>query len=48
MSIPRAHIEQLADGTEVKLRDFLSNTETRRTKLTSDELTALGGPVPVQ
>ncbi|WP_442812649.1 hypothetical protein [Streptomyces sp. NBC_01210] len=41
MTVPRAHVERLEDGTEVKLGVFLSNTKTRRAKLTSDKLAAL-------
>ncbi|MET9669408.1 hypothetical protein ABZY19_29230 [Streptomyces sp. NPDC006475] len=33
---PTGHIEQLDDGTEVKLGAFLSNIKTRRSKLTTD------------
>ncbi|MFI2458081.1 Helicase associated domain protein [Streptomyces sp. NPDC019539] len=39
--VPRAHVEALPDGTEVKLGVFLSNTKTRRAKLTTDKLAAL-------
>lgn len=35
---PRAHVEQLEDGTEVKLGVFLSNTKSRRAKLTASKL----------
>ncbi|WP_374202073.1 hypothetical protein [Streptomyces sp. AC550_RSS872] len=38
---PRAHIVRLEDGTEVKLGVLLSNTKTRRAKLTADKLAAL-------
>ncbi|MYR87202.1 DEAD/DEAH box helicase family protein [Streptomyces sp. SID685] len=41
VKVPRAHIERLEDGTEVKLGVFLSNTKTRRAKLTTDKLGAL-------
>ncbi|MFJ9551956.1 hypothetical protein ACIRPF_38195 [Streptomyces erythrochromogenes] len=34
-------MERLEDGTEVKLGVFLSNTKSRRAKLTSDKLQAL-------
>lgn len=40
---PRAHLEQLKDGTQVKLGVFLSNTKTRRAKLTTDKLQVLAG-----
>ncbi|MFE5869538.1 Helicase associated domain protein [Streptomyces roseifaciens] len=43
--VPRAHVERLEDGTEVKLGVFLSNTKSRRAKLTADklhQLSALG------
>ncbi|WP_405475578.1 helicase associated domain-containing protein [Streptomyces sp. NBC_00009] len=39
--VPRAHVERLEDGTEVRLGVFLSNTKTRRAKLTADKLAAL-------
>ncbi|WP_432107659.1 hypothetical protein [Streptomyces sp. AA1529] len=41
MTVPRGHVEALRDGTEVKLGVFLSNTKTRRAKLTTDKLTTL-------
>ncbi|MFE5626773.1 hypothetical protein ACFQ8S_32490 [Streptomyces virginiae] len=34
-------MERLEDGAEVKLGAFLSNTNTRRAKLTADKLQAL-------
>lgn len=37
LSVPRGHIETLPDGSEIKLGVFLSNTKTRRTKLTDDK-----------
>ncbi|MFE5165037.1 Helicase associated domain protein [Streptomyces sp. NPDC056697] len=40
---PRAHVEVLPDGTQVKLGVFLSNTKARRSKLTADKRTALEG-----
>ncbi|WP_323183097.1 MULTISPECIES: helicase associated domain-containing protein [unclassified Streptomyces] len=43
LTVPRAHVERLADGTEVRLGVFLSNTKTRRAKLTADRLAALAG-----
>ncbi|MEU7032027.1 Helicase associated domain protein [Streptomyces sp. NPDC046275] len=39
--VSRTHIERLEDGTEVKLGVWLSNTKTRRTKLTPDKLAVL-------
>ncbi|MFJ8028707.1 Helicase associated domain protein [Streptomyces sp. NPDC096311] len=41
VTVPRAHVERLDDGTEVKLGVFLSNTKSRRAKLTTDKLQAL-------
>ncbi|MFF3404275.1 hypothetical protein ACFYW6_38230 [Streptomyces sp. NPDC002659] len=41
MTVPRTHAETLEDGTEVKLVVFLSNTKSRRAKLTADKLAAL-------
>ncbi|MER6158201.1 Helicase associated domain protein [Streptomyces sp. NPDC001868] len=41
VTVPRAHVERLADGTEVKLGVFLSNTKTRRAKLGADKLQRL-------
>ncbi|OQR63436.1 helicase [Streptomyces maremycinicus] len=43
VKVPRAHVETLPDGTEVKLGVFLSNSKSRRTKLTADKLAALAG-----
>ncbi|WP_406491625.1 helicase associated domain-containing protein [Streptomyces sp. NBC_00846] len=40
LKVPRAHVERLEDGSEVKLGVFLSNTKTRRAKLTPDKLAA--------
>ncbi|MER6433966.1 hypothetical protein ABT272_40630 [Streptomyces sp900105245] len=34
-------MERLEDGTEVKLGVFLSNTKTRRARLTTDQLRVL-------
>ncbi|MFD3381290.1 MULTISPECIES: Helicase associated domain protein [unclassified Streptomyces] len=39
--VPRAHVERLEDGTEVKLGVFLSNSRSRRGKLTADRLRQL-------
>ncbi|MGW4985667.1 hypothetical protein [Streptomyces mirabilis] len=36
-----SHVERLDDGTEVKLGLFLSNTESRRAKLSTDKLQVL-------
>lgn len=41
VKVPRAHVERLGDGTDVKLGVFLSNTKSRRAKLTADKLQAL-------
>ncbi|MFE4415761.1 helicase associated domain-containing protein [Streptomyces sp. NPDC056821] len=41
VTVPRGHVEQLEDGTEVRLGVFLSNTKTRRAKLTTNKLAAL-------
>ncbi|MGW0672787.1 Helicase associated domain protein [Streptomyces sp. NPDC002746] len=41
VTVPRAHVEALPDGSEVKLGVFLSNSKSRRDKLTADKLTAL-------
>ncbi|MEV7994485.1 Helicase associated domain protein [Streptomyces sp. NPDC086077] len=41
LTVPRGHVEQLPDGTEVRLGVWIMNTKTRRTKLTDDKLTAL-------
>lgn len=43
VKVPRAHVEALPDGTEVKLGVFLSNSKSRRAKLTVDKLAALAG-----
>lgn len=43
LTVPRAHVEALPDGTEVKLGVFLSNSKSRRAKLTVDKLAALAG-----
>ncbi|MCT2588345.1 Helicase associated domain protein [Streptomyces sp. N2-109] len=43
LTVPRAHVERLEDGSEVKLGVFLSNTKTRRAKLTADKVAALAG-----
>ncbi|GAA1252327.1 DEAD/DEAH box helicase [Streptomyces aureus] len=41
LTVPRGHVERLEDGTEVRLGVFLSNSKSRRTKLTEDKLAAL-------
>ncbi|AVH61694.1 MULTISPECIES: DEAD/DEAH box helicase [Streptomyces] len=43
VTVPRAHVEALPDGSEVKLGVFLSNSKSRRAKLTVDKLRALAG-----
>ncbi len=39
VTVPRAHVERLEDGTEVK--PFLSNSKSRRGKLRADKLQQL-------
>ncbi|WP_422396791.1 Helicase associated domain protein [Streptomyces klenkii] len=41
VTVPRNHVETLEDGTEIKLGVFLSNTKSRRAKLTADKKKAL-------
>ncbi|WP_256644762.1 helicase associated domain-containing protein [Streptomyces sp. G11C(2021)] len=41
MTVPRAHVERLEDGTEVKLGVWIMNQKSRRAKLTADKLAAL-------
>ena len=41
VTVPRGHVETLPDGTEVKLGVFLSNSKSRRAKLTTERLAAL-------
>ncbi|MFJ6850341.1 Helicase associated domain protein [Streptomyces sp. NPDC091271] len=41
VKVPRAHVERLEDGSEVKLGVFLSNSKSRRDKLTADKLQVL-------
>ncbi|MFC8247875.1 helicase associated domain-containing protein, partial [Streptomyces chartreusis] len=41
VTVPRGHVEQLPDGTEVRLGVWIMNQKTRRTKLTPDKLTTL-------
>ncbi|MFF8264357.1 hypothetical protein [Streptomyces virginiae] len=46
MTVSRAHVEALPDGVEVELGAFLSNTTTRRAKLSGDKLQALAALGP--
>ncbi|WP_331725400.1 Helicase associated domain protein [Streptomyces zaomyceticus] len=41
VKVPRAHVERLEDGSEVKLGVFLSNSKSRRGKLMADKLATL-------
>ncbi|MET9726197.1 helicase associated domain-containing protein, partial [Streptomyces zaomyceticus] len=41
LRVPRGHVERLEDGSEVRLGVFLSNSKSRRGKLTADKLHAL-------
>ncbi|MGQ4388860.1 Helicase associated domain protein [Streptomyces sp. SAS_270] len=41
LTVPRGHVEPLEDGTEVRLGVFLSNSKSRRGKLTAHKLAAL-------
>ncbi|WP_442805932.1 helicase associated domain-containing protein [Streptomyces sp. NBC_01341] len=43
MTVPRGHVERLEDGAEVRLGVFLSNSKSRRAKLTPDKLATLAG-----
>ncbi|MFJ1975301.1 Helicase associated domain protein [Streptomyces sp. NPDC087903] len=43
VTVPRAHVEQLPDGTEVRLGVWIMNQKSRRGKLGADKLTALAG-----
>ncbi|WP_399133782.1 helicase associated domain-containing protein [Streptomyces sp. Li-HN-5-11] len=43
LTVPRTHVETLPDGTQVKLGVFLSNTKTRRAKLTEERRKILAG-----
>jgi hypothetical protein len=40
-TVPRGHVERLEDGTEVRLGVFLSNSKSRRAKLTPEKLATL-------
>ncbi|MEU2856634.1 DEAD/DEAH box helicase [Streptomyces syringium] len=41
ITVPRGHVETLPDGTEIRLGVFLSNSKSRRAKLTTDKRQAL-------
>ncbi|WP_435855031.1 Helicase associated domain protein [Streptomyces massasporeus] len=41
VTVPRAHVEQLEGGTEVRLGVWITNQKTRRAKLTADKLQQL-------
>jgi superfamily II DNA or RNA helicase len=41
VKVPRAHVELLEDGAEVRLRVWIMNQKSRRAKLTTDKLAAL-------
>ncbi|MEU1940525.1 Helicase associated domain protein [Streptomyces coeruleorubidus] len=41
VTVPRAHVERLKDGTEVRLSVWIMNQKGRRAKLTTDKLAAL-------
>ncbi|MEH6376602.1 Helicase associated domain protein [Streptomyces sp. KLMMK] len=41
VAVSRTHVEQLEDGTEVKLGVWIMNQKSRRAKLTTDKLQAL-------
>ncbi|MFJ9855353.1 helicase associated domain-containing protein, partial [Streptomyces sp. NPDC101150] len=41
VTVPRGHEERLEDGTEVKLGVWITNTKTRRNKLTGDRKAVL-------
>ncbi|MFD0008255.1 helicase associated domain-containing protein [Streptomyces sp. NPDC127178] len=41
MTVPRGHVEELPDGTEVRLGVWIMNQKGRRSKLTADKLRAL-------
>ncbi|MEU9313753.1 Helicase associated domain protein [Streptomyces sp. NPDC048256] len=43
VTVPRAHVERLEDGTEVKLGVWIMNQKGRRAKLTADKLHQLAG-----
>lgn len=41
VKLPRAHVERLEDGTEVRLGVWIMNQSSRRAKLTTDKHAAL-------
>ncbi|NWF27451.1 Helicase associated domain protein [Streptomyces sp. PKU-EA00015] len=41
VTVPRGHVERLEDGTEIKLGVWLTNSKSRRAKLTPDKLQQL-------
>ncbi|WP_328930912.1 MULTISPECIES: helicase associated domain-containing protein [unclassified Streptomyces] len=41
VTVPRGHVEQLEDGTEVRFGVWIINEKSRRAKLTVDKLAAL-------
>jgi hypothetical protein len=41
VKVPRAHVERLEDGTQVRLGVWIMNQKGRRAKLTTDKLAAL-------
>ncbi|MFE9099045.1 Helicase associated domain protein [Streptomyces sp. NPDC007264] len=41
VKVPRAHVERLEDGAEVRLGVWIMNQKSRRAKLTTDKLSAL-------
>ncbi|MEU8034265.1 helicase associated domain-containing protein [Streptomyces sp. NPDC049099] len=41
--VSRSHVEALPDGSQVKLGVWLSNTKTRRTTLSTEQLQRLAG-----
>jgi superfamily II DNA or RNA helicase len=41
VTVPRGHVEQMEDGTEVRLGVWIMNQKGRRVKLTADKLAAL-------
>ncbi|MFE4453073.1 Helicase associated domain protein [Streptomyces sp. NPDC056796] len=41
VTVPRGHVEALPDGVEIRLGVFLSNSRSRRAKLSADRLAAL-------
>ncbi|MFF0088202.1 helicase associated domain-containing protein, partial [Streptomyces canus] len=41
VTVSRGHVERLEDGTEIRLGVFLSNSKSRRAKLSADKLQAL-------